>query len=72
MFTYLDLVGVKTLQTIAADYAKLDIQVIFANCKSKSERLGSKIVLALFVCLFLCVCFVLFAVFVWLVVSFLQ
>ncbi|XP_072033239.1 prestin-like [Amphiura filiformis] len=33
MFTYVDLVGVKTLQAISADYQKVDVQVVFANCK---------------------------------------
>ena len=36
MFQYVDMVGVKTLQTIMADYDKVDIRVVFANCKGES------------------------------------
>ncbi|XP_072032956.1 prestin-like [Amphiura filiformis] len=38
MFTYVDLVGVKTLQAITADYQKLDVQVVFANCKAEVRQ----------------------------------
>ncbi|XP_072034495.1 prestin-like [Amphiura filiformis] len=34
MFTYVDVVGVKTLQTIATDFEKVDIRVVFAGCKA--------------------------------------
>ena len=36
MFQHVDMVGVKTLQTIMTDYDKVDIRVVFANCKGKS------------------------------------
>ncbi|XP_072033240.1 prestin-like [Amphiura filiformis] len=33
MSSYIDLVGLKTLQVITADYNKVNVQVIFANCR---------------------------------------
>ena len=34
-FNYVDVVGVKTLQTLIADYDKVDIRVVLANCKGR-------------------------------------
>ena len=33
MFNHVDVVGVKTLQTIITDFKKQDVRVVFANCK---------------------------------------
>ena len=32
MFNHVDVVGVKTLQTIVTDYDKVGVRVLFANC----------------------------------------
>ncbi len=36
MFSFIDVVGIKTLQNIVADYKELGIRVVFANCKGKN------------------------------------
>ncbi|XP_072024971.1 prestin-like, partial [Amphiura filiformis] len=38
MFSFIDVVGIKMLQNIVADYKELGIRVVFANCKAPIRR----------------------------------